>query len=123
MSVLMQISSASLADDDLDALTRQLSQTIARETEIDPALAEGNSQPGEKGELVTIGAIVLTFLSSGAAVALCDVLKTYIARESSLEFALKSADGTEVSLSATNISDERIEETIIELQKIVVTNK
>lgn len=119
----MQISSTALSNEDLDALTREICRTIAHETEVESNLAESKMRPGEKGDPVTIGAVLLTFLSGGAAVAFFDVLKTYIARESSLEFALKGADGSEMSLSAVNISDERIEETIAELRKVMVTNK
>lgn len=119
MDMGLQLSSDALPDDELDALTRQLAGTIASETPIDARLPEGDAAPGAKGDAVTIGTLALTFLSSGAAVALFEVLKTYFAREPSLEIAIKRPDGAEVTVSAQNLAPEQLHDTMERMRKLV----
>lgn len=119
MDIGIQLSSSALADDDLDDLTRQLAQTITSETDIDVGLPERDTAPGAKGDAITLGSLVLTFISSGAAVALFEVLKTYFAREPSLEIALKRADGAEVTVSARNLAPGQLHDTMERMRKLV----
>ncbi len=119
MEMGLQLSSTALSDDELDALTRQLAGTITSETEISATLQEGDDTPGAKGDPVTIGTLVLTFISSGAAVALFEVLKTYFARESSLEIAFKRPNGTAISISAQNLATEELQATIDRVQQLI----
>jgi hypothetical protein len=69
------------------------------------------AQRGSKGEAITLGLIALTFLSGGSAVALLDVLKSYLARDSSLEMTLERNDGAKLIINAKNIRKEQMEET------------
>jgi len=118
MEIELQLSSTDLSDDELDALARQLANTITDETDVAAALQEGDSEPGAKGDPITIGSLVLTFISSGAAIALFEVFKTYFARESSLNIALKRSDGTEVSVSAQNLKPEQLQGTIDQVKQL-----
>ena len=61
--------------------------------------------PGQKGDAVTIGTIVLTLIQTGGvAVTLLQVLKAYLARKSTLRFELARADGRKVGLENWNPS-------------------
>jgi hypothetical protein len=76
------------------------------EVKKEPAIA------GAKGDAVTAGTILLTLIGSGGViVALVDVLKTYIARQPSLEFQFERPDGRKVRLSAQNFTAAQFEKT------------
>lgn len=119
MDITMQIESMDLSEEQVSTLTRELSQTISQETDITSHLPTSDSAPGAKGDPITIGTLVLTFLTSGAAVALFEVLKAYFSREENLTIAFKKPDGSEVSVSAQNMEPDHIQETIAELKEIL----
>jgi hypothetical protein len=119
MDVTMRISSDALSEDQLDRLIRQLAGTLQQETDLAPVIPATDGEPGAKGDPVTIGALALTFLSSGAAVALFEVLKIYFGREPSLTISLKRPDGSEVNFSARNMEPARADETLGRLEKIL----
>ena len=83
MELKLNLSSSELDDEVLQALTRQLCDSIADETDISAEILGGAVQQGTKGDIVTIGAIALAFVSGGGVVALCEVLKAYFSREPS----------------------------------------
>lgn len=119
MEIAMQVQSKDLSEEQLSALTRELSQTITQETDISTHLPVGDTVPGAKGDPVTIGTLALTFITSGAAVALFEVLKAYFSRDASLKIAFKKPDGSEVSVSSQNMEPDHIQETIVQLKKIL----
>ena len=77
-----------LDPDDLFKLTRDLKLAIGEETDIEADVPMSAATAGSRGDPITLGALALTFLSSGAAVALIKVLQTYVARRPSLEVEL-----------------------------------
>lgn len=111
MEVTLSISSEELSDSQIQALTKDLCRTIPKETDIEAELVEGTTQKGAKGEPITLGLIALTFLSSGVAVALINVLKSYFERETSLEVNLRRKDGAKLMINAKNMRSDQIEET------------
>ena len=66
---------------------------------------------GNKGDLVQLGQIILTFLTSGAAVALIEVLKAYFARSASIEMEFEREDGRKMRIRAENIEPDQIDST------------
>ena len=68
MAVNLTISSEEFDNEDLQELTTDLCQTIVKETDIDAKIVEGPTQKGAKGEPITLGFLVLIFISSGAAI-------------------------------------------------------
>ena len=119
MNITMQLSSAGSSEQQLANMTREMALNIGDETDISADLATGETAPGAKGDPITIGTVVLTFLTSGAAVALFEVLKSYFDRDSSLNIAFKKPDGSEVKVSAQNMKPEKLQETISRLQEIL----
>lgn len=111
MVVTLSVSSPELSNERIQALTRDLCGTITKETDIEAELAKGTAQKEAKGEPITLGLIALTFLSSGTAVALLEVLKSYLARESTLEITLERNDGAKLIINAKNLEKEQINET------------
>ncbi len=112
LAVTLSVSSTELNDDRLQALTADLCRIINNEFNIEAVLAEGPAQKGAKGEPITLGIIILTFLSSGSAIALLNILKSYFDREPSINMKIKREDGTEIAIAAKNMSPEQIKEII-----------
>jgi hypothetical protein len=118
MEIAMGLSSTDLSDDQLMALARDLDRTISDETDIVTRAGLGEPAPGEKGEPIAT-TLLLTFLSSGAAVALFEVLKAYFSRDCSLSITFKKADGAEVRVSAKNMDARAMDEAMTRLQAIL----
>ena len=81
MDARLRLSSDSLTADEIQNMTRALNNTLNRETDIGAALSEQAAGPGTRGAEIEFGTIALSFLSSGAAVALFNVLKSYFERK------------------------------------------
>lgn len=106
------VTSERLAPDEVQAVARELVTSINRHTDTQAELPEGETQAGERGDPVTIGAIALSVITSGTAVALFQVIKAYIERDESLEMAFERPDGRKLTIKAENMSTERIDETV-----------
>lgn len=119
MVVRLTLSSDELGNENIQELTTNLCQTIVKETDIDAKIAEGPTQKGAKGEPITLGLLALTFLSSGAAVALFNVFKSYFDRESSLKLNLQREDGTKLTINAQNMKPEQVEATLNRFEKFL----
>ena len=109
MNLELQLSSSELDAQDLQALIRKLCDSITDATDIEAEILSGAAVENTRGEIVTLGVIALAFLTKGAAVALCDVLKAYFSREPSLKMGIKKPDGTTITLEASNINPEKLQ--------------
>jgi|ERR687895_2245195 hypothetical protein len=110
LQVTVQVEDAS--PQELVSLARELDSWITRTVpEVRTSVpAPGQPRPGEKGAEIQIGTLLLTFLTSGAAVALVNSLTTYIKeRRRSVKLEVKDAAGRAVSLSADNIGGEEVD--------------
>lgn len=110
MEITLSVSSPSLSDERIQALTGSLCRAITRDTDVEAELCKGVSQKGAKGEPITLGLIALTFLGGGSAVALLDVLKSFLARDSTLEMTLERNDGAKLIINTKNMRRGQIEE-------------
>jgi hypothetical protein len=111
ITLTLSISSPGLSSERLQTLTGNLCRNITKETDIEAKMVAEVAQRGSKGEAITLGLIALTFLSGGSAVALLDVLKSYLARDSTLEMTLERNDGAKLVINAKNMRKEQIEVT------------
>jgi hypothetical protein len=112
----MKIVQDEIREDRLADLTADIARLIQKETDIRTELPREKPGPGMKGEPVTIGLIILTFISSGAAVALFDVLKSYFVRDSSLKITFKTPDGKEITLDQKNMGKDQVRDTLTTVQ-------
>lgn len=112
MDVNMNIISDDTTDEDLQKLTMMLLNTVNDETEATAVLPELKSKTGDKGDAITIGQIVLTALTSGAIVALFDVLKAYFERKPSMQIDFKRSDGKQFTVKAEQLSKTQMDQTI-----------
>lgn len=104
--IKLSLASNCLSDELLYEECLQIIRTIEIETPIRAELTGTDTQAGAKGDPITIGAIALTFISSGAAVALFKVVEAHLSKNSSLEFKLEKADGSKLKLEASNLSSD-----------------
>jgi hypothetical protein len=119
MDLTLQVSCPSLSDEEMHVLTGELAQTVSSETGISAQIPEQQATPGAKGDAINIGTLILTFFSSGAAVALIGVLKSYFDRASNLTIDIKRPDGTQFNISAENMKPEQIENTVARLKNLL----
>jgi len=111
MQGFLVMRSADLEPEYIQTLTRELSLTLNRETDVRAQPAGGPAEPGTKGDPITLGSLALTFLTSGAAVALIKVLETYVGRKRSLEVELARPDGKKLVIKSQDLAAGQIQET------------
>lgn len=111
--VVLSISSNRLDEEELQQIACDLSRDVNQETDITASLAEGESKDEFKGEPITLGVILLAFLTTGTAVALFNVLQSYFERNSSLTMEFEREDGKKLTISAENMNSSKIDRTIL----------
>lgn len=120
MAATLSLRSDDLGEEGLQDLTADLCGTLNRETDIGAALAERPAPPGSKGDLLTVGTIILTLLGShGVGRALVEVLKTYVGRGRHLEVEIKGRGGDAVRISGDNLTPEQLSRTIEMVNKVL----
>jgi hypothetical protein len=93
---------------DLQALVDEMTADL---NQLQGAEAESESTPapaGSRGDMISLGTIAMTFITSGAAVAAINVLKSYFEREPGLKVRMKGADGEEFELSARTANEKDV---------------
>lgn len=85
---------------------------------VSASLPKEDIDPTAKGDPITIGQLALTFLGGGSAVALLEVIKAYIARNSSITIELKDKNGGSINFSAENINSRECKEMLDKIQAI-----
>jgi len=104
MSAILSLSATDLDEDDLQNLTHRLCRDLRDEVGINAGLATQPAAIGHKGDLSVLGQIVLSGLGAGGfAVALVNVLKSYIERKPSLQFELQKKDGDKLTIKAEDL--------------------
>ena len=112
MRVDLSINSGALSPEDVQGLTQDFCRLLNSETEIAAALPERPSVAGERGDPVTLGVLALTFMSSGAAVALFEVAKSIFERNATLEMVFEREDGKVLKIRTENVSSQKIDQTM-----------
>ena len=112
MVISLQVEAPDLADEDLQQVTRELCHAINDETEVSAEVPAGETVAGGRGEPITVGLLALTFLTSGTAVALLQVVRAYFERSAALKVALRRQDGKTFEIRAENLSADQIDQTL-----------
>jgi hypothetical protein len=118
MSIQLILTNDDLNEDSLQLLTQDLLQTLGSETDIQAEIVQGEAVQGSKGDPVTLGVLALSFITSGAAVALIGVLKSYLIRDSSMQFEFISHDKV-VKINAKNLHADQIEQVISSVKQLI----
>lgn len=118
MSIQLIVNNSNLSKDELQVLTGDLCQTLMKETTIQAVAEQGKSQLGGKGEPITLGVLILSFITSGSAVALIEVLKSYIMRDSSLEIEVKRGEES-IKINLQNVQTKQVEQVLASVKQIL----
>jgi hypothetical protein len=103
--------SADLPGERLAQLTRNLERDLSR-AGIQARPVEGPSVPGERGEPITLGVLVLALVTGGTVKAIIECFKAYLSRERALTVRLTGADGSQVELTARNVDTAAVREAL-----------
>ncbi len=113
MDAILSISCDILSDEKIQYLTNDIMNAVNRETNVTAKLAEHNEEDGTKGELISLGTIILAGLSSSTIVALFELLKAFSERNRSLKISMKRPDGGEINVEGVDVIENQ--EHIVEL--------
>jgi len=123
MSSLLAIKSNELSDERLQVIARELCQILNRDSGINAKFEEQDSTNlGARGDIIALGNIILTILSSETIAVLFEIIKSYIDRDSSISFVLEAND-EKFEFSAKNMSGKEANEVLSHLSKIVGLQK
>jgi hypothetical protein len=118
MDIDVLISSSELNDERLMALTSDFLASILKETDIDARLAEGPHREHARGESISLGIIVLTFIEAGALTALFNVIKSYFDREKKIIIVFRH-ENDEIALNSKNMEPDQIKETLNRMEEFL----
>ncbi|HAT85464.1 MAG TPA: hypothetical protein DCS30_05645 [Rhizobiales bacterium] len=106
MSALkIQVESDVLDAPALQKRARKLAQSITQNVDATADEEKQHKVENTRGEPITLGVLAITFLTSGAAVALFEVIKAHLQRDRSISISIERPDGTKVAINAANISE------------------
>jgi|SRR6185369_15054125 len=115
MGTTLSIFSPDLDQQKIHNLLRELCNDINNETDIRAAFVNQEGEQGTRGP-IDLATITLTFLTGGGAVALINVLRSYVERGSKLAIKLEK-DGKTLNIEAENVRASQITQTIEEANK------
>ena len=121
MSITLLLSSTQMPDDSLQKLTYEMCADLRSEFD-EQASTLGQETAGKhhKGDPISVGTIVMSVIGTGGvAVALVNVLKSYIERGQHLSIKVKSRRGDEVELTAENLKPDQIKQTAALVSKLL----
>lgn len=108
MDLILNLSSSELDNEDLQALTRQLCDSIADETDIKAVIPQGDSVQNARGNLQVWAEIALEFFNSGGAEALFGMLAVYFSQVPSLTIKATKPGGTHLEITSKNMKLEEL---------------
>jgi hypothetical protein len=111
MSITLSISSGEMEAEDIHSFAVDICRTLGRETDVEAKLAEESGERGTKGDPITVGMIILNFITGGAAASMFLVLKSYFERSPSLEMEFERPDGKKLVIRAKNVGSDQIDQT------------
>lgn len=123
MTVKLSIACPERTPEDLAGLVDELTSELAGLRGADVTVETAAAPKGSRGDAVSLGNILITFISSGAAVAAINVIKTYFQREPALKLKFKGADGETVELDAKRLNDENTKRALGLLEKSIAKKR
>jgi hypothetical protein len=119
MSIIMQVSMADTDPEDLHEIAFDLMNTVNSETDIVAEIGEQPGKVGDKGESALIGQIIMTAFTSGAVVALFEVIKAYFERKPLMQIELKRPDGEQLMIKTEQVNRDHLDQTIAMASKFI----
>jgi Effector Associated Constant Component 1 len=117
----IQLRAPNLAPEQVRDISASLLKDLVAELGLDARLATESGSPGDRGDPVTIGMIIVSLVKSGAILGFTRLLQTYISRVPSLELTIARSDGQKIQLKSTNFTDEQLDKTLTSIQHLIET--
>jgi hypothetical protein len=102
MDETIQLSAPNLAPEQLQDVSSSLLKDLVTELGLNARFTTEAGKPGDKGDPITIGAIIVSLAKSGAILGVIRLLQTYIRRVPSLELTVARPDGQKLTLKSNN---------------------
>ncbi|HXO71696.1 MAG TPA: hypothetical protein VN838_22275 [Bradyrhizobium sp.] len=113
MSVSFRIAATGLSEDESDTLSRRLIKDAAEEQlQLNLSPGRANAPGGQRGDAFTVGALMLSLVTSGTVVALFNLLKSYVERTGDFSIEFMEKNGAPFKLSMKNVSLEKFQEVL-----------
>ena len=93
MELEIKVDSRDLTDEEVQEATYDIHRTLGEEHGLSSTVPQQEPRPGAKGEGLTIGVLVVTLLTSKAALALIGVLKAHLSRSKRVRIMIRSKAG------------------------------
>jgi hypothetical protein len=118
MTLRFRIAAPGLSEDELDTLSRRLINDAAEERlELDFDSDRANIIGGHRGDPFTVGALMLSLVTSGSVVALFNLLKSYVERSGDFSIEFTQKGGAPFKLTMKNVSLEKFQEVVRDFEK------
>lgn len=119
MSVVARVHAEDLPEEALQGFVRELSIALNDQRGLTAELPSRAAAVGERGDPVALGTLVITFLSSGAAVAFLEVARAYFERRGSMSIELTRTDGRKVRIRADSMKRSEVDRTLAALEAFI----
>jgi hypothetical protein len=111
MNIALKIRSQEMGSEDLQSVAQDLCHAFNQES-IRATIPDAIGSPGQKGDPVTVGTIILALISSGGVVVtVANVIKSFIEKPRGLEFEIESG-GRKIVVKASDIRSQDSERLI-----------
>jgi hypothetical protein len=80
---------------------------------------EAPIEPGQRGAVLEVGKLLLSFVAPGGVETLIEGLKLYVARSPEFTIAVTGESGAKIEVTARNMSPDRIVETAGQLRALL----
>jgi|ERR1700733_6806152 len=117
--VLISLNDDSGDDDQLAQLSHELASDLRAEDGIVVSRPPSAGAPGQKGELLTIGSLIVELAGSTAIASLIAVLKVYLARKRTLAVELRRGDGASLKISGSYLKIEEVDNVLHRLSSFL----
>jgi hypothetical protein len=107
----LTLSLPGIPDARLAQLTRDLERDLSR-AGIQARPVGVPLAPGERGNPITLGVLVLALITSGAVTAMIECFKVYFSRERTLTIKFTDTDGTPVEVTGQNLDTPAVREAL-----------
>lgn len=112
MRTTLSITSTTHDEAFVQKLTQDLNKALNQEPEIEALLAKRSGVAGDKGDPITVGAILVSVLGGGGLVGLINVIKSFFVRSSAVEMEFERPDGKRFKLKADDLNSEQEKRTL-----------
>ena len=119
MNAILSLHHHKMSDEDIQELTFELKNSVNQETDLTAKLPAEVGGPGTKGDVITIGQIILVAVGGGGAIAaLMPVLQTYFERKPSIKIEIETNDGNKIKIEAEHMRPEQIKQTMQDVKQL-----